>query len=105
MVTMRDLVTEVAERCEVPKRVADRVVRETVARIETAVINGESVRLLDLGTFKVVTRKAKVARHLVTGEPILVPERAAVKFAPSAGLRRAVAAAAVPRAATNQRAG
>lgn len=105
MLTIRDLVTDIAERCKVPKRVADQVVRETVARIEAAVVDGESVRLLDLGTFKVVTRKARVARHLVTGQPIPVPARAAVKFVPSAGLRRAVAACGTVDVTTGQRAG
>lgn len=61
-------------------------VRYIFARIKRAVAEGQQVRLHHFGTIEARMRKAGVARHLVTGEPIPVAAHRVVKLNPSPAL-------------------
>lgn len=50
----------------------------------------EDVAIQGVGSFTVVTRKARKARNVRTGEPIDVPEHLAVKFKPSANIKNRI---------------
>ena len=52
-------------------------IRHTVLR------HGQDVTLRGLGSFRVVTRKAKKARDINRGVELYLPERKVVKFVPS----------------------
>ncbi len=50
------------------------------AALDEALTNGETIKLPGLGTFKVVTRKARNGRNPATGASIKIPAKKAVKF-------------------------
>ena len=59
------------------------VIKETLAK-------GETVRLVNFGTFKVVARKARKGRNPRTGEAIDIPAKNVVRFKAGKGLAEAV---------------
>lgn len=58
-----------------------------------ALAAGDDILLRGFGSFKVVTRAARVGRNPQTGESIAVPEHSAVKFKAGRQLSAAVGAA------------
>ena len=56
------------------------VIDHVMGNIQKALKQGEPIYLRGFGTFKIVERKAKVARDLGKNEPLEVPARKIVKF-------------------------
>ncbi len=58
--------------------------------IETALINGEEVKFAGLGTFKFLTKGARMGRNPKTGVPAVISARRVVSFRPSGEFRERV---------------
>ena len=85
-----ELVDDIAALTGVEKAVIRNVLLAHAQSIVTAVENGKTVRLSDLGTFKHSKRKAMTARNPRTGQAYQKPETNAVRFSVSQTLKDAV---------------
>ncbi|MHB1128164.1 MAG: HU family DNA-binding protein [Bacillota bacterium] len=68
-----DLVSSVAEKAEITKKDAERVVSAVFNSIEDALSKGDKVQLVGFGTFEVKDRAARTGRNPKTGEEISIP--------------------------------
>ena len=82
-----ELINAVSERTEITKTLAKDVIETLVDVISQTLENGEKVSLIELGTFKPVTRKAKTARNPKTGATVNVPEKKTAVFKASKALK------------------
>ena len=79
----QELLRRVAERTGLSVKKVGEVYDEIVNAIKDAVVNGEPIRVGDIGIIKPVVRAARKARNPQTGEIIEVPEHKTIKFKPS----------------------
>ena len=82
----KELIALVAERANMPATTAGKVYDAVFEVLTEEIIKG-GVRIDAFGTFKVATKKERVAKNPRTGEEVKVPARKAVKFAPAAALK------------------
>ncbi|MGQ9610366.1 MAG: HU family DNA-binding protein [bacterium] len=87
--TKADLVAKVSET-GITKKQAAAAVEATIAAVKEALAKGESVRLVDFGTFSVKTRKARTGRNPRTGKALKIPAKKVPTFSPGKGLKEAV---------------
>jgi DNA-binding protein HU-beta len=85
-----DLVAAVAEDAQIGKDKAAAAVESVIKQIQSALLEGQEVRLPGFGNFKVADRKATTARNPRTGEEVKVPASKVAKFAPAKGLKEAL---------------
>jgi DNA-binding protein HU-beta len=85
--TKVDLIEQVAQKTELPKRDVERVLEAAIAAVQQALAHGEKVSLTGLGVFTVADRKARLARNPKTGAQVEVPARKAAKFKPAKELK------------------
>jgi len=96
--TKRELAQLIAERGEVPQKLADWAVESVLEGIAGALERGEPVSLAGFGKFSVAERAARQARDPRTGAAIDVPARLVPRFSPAAALKETVARAGAPAA-------
>ena len=95
MKTSKELIKEIAIKATTKDRkVTQAEAKEELDRvigcIVDAIVSGDGVRLMGLGTFTVEDKPAHVARNPRTGEMVQVPAKKAPKFKISASLKDAV---------------
>ncbi len=88
--TKADLVARISEEAGISKKAANAALDSVISAIHDVLKKGEKIRLSDLGTFAVVTRKARKGVNPRTGKPIKIPETKAPKFSAAKALRDAV---------------
>ncbi len=88
--TKADLVEEVANATGLTKRDVGVVVDLLLETISKALSDQEHIELRGFGSFKVKTRKARVARNPRTGERVNVPEKLVPYFKASRELVKLV---------------
>ncbi|MDN5343980.1 MAG: DNA-binding protein HU-beta [Clostridia bacterium] len=86
-----DLVASVAEKAELTKKEAEKVVNAVLASIEEALAQGDKVQLVGFGTFEIKERAARVGRNPRTGEEIEIAATRAPVFKAGKALKDAVA--------------
>ena len=59
--------------------------------IAQSLINGEEVKFTGLGTFKILSKPARIGRNPKTGVPAVISARRVVSFRPSESFRKKVA--------------
>ena len=88
--TKRDIVARITAEIGLPASTVSKVVQQTLdAIIESLAADGR-IELRDFAVFEVCRRKARKARNPRTGEVVMVPDRAAVKFTPGKEMSRRV---------------
>jgi DNA-binding protein HU-beta len=85
-----DLVAAVAADAQLSKDKAAVAVEAVIKHIQSALLEGNEVRLPGFGNFKVMDRKATTARNPRTGETVPVPASKVAKFSPAKGLKEAL---------------
>lgn len=85
-----ELVSQVAEKAEVTKKEAEKVIGAVFASIEEALEKGHKVQLVGFGTFEVRERAARTGRNPKTGEEITIAAAKVPAFKPGKALRDAV---------------
>ncbi len=85
--TKVDLIEQVAQKTELPKKDVERVLEAAISAVQQALAHGEKVSLTGLGVFTVADRKARLARNPKTGAQVEVPARKAAKFKPAKELK------------------
>jgi len=86
----RDLVSDVAAKGKISKRIAADAIKTTVESITDALRKGDRVELRGLGTFSIARRQARSGRNPQTGEPTHILARNVAKFTPGSTLKKAV---------------
>lgn len=59
--------------------------------IEQSLVNGEEVKITGLGTFKILSKSARIGRNPKTGVPAVISARRVASFRPSDDFRKKVA--------------
>lgn len=85
-----DFVNMVADKAGVSKKDTKIMVDAVFSAVSEVLGEGDSVNLTPFGKFEVVTRAARTGRNPQTGESLEIPEKKAVKFKPSKGLKEYV---------------
>ena len=88
--TKPELVRELAEDFEMPRRQVAEIVEAMLEKFTAVLKSGDKVQLTPFGQIKVRDRAARIARNPQTGEPVKVPARRVLRFLPSRALKEAV---------------
>ncbi|MGO9566709.1 MAG: HU family DNA-binding protein [Desulfomonilaceae bacterium] len=83
-----ELIDKVAKDAEISKKAAASVLDALVGVIRDSLSNEKGqIRIADLGTFKVVQRKARNGRNPRTGQRMNIPAGNIARFVPSRALK------------------
>jgi len=85
-----DLVDVLAQTAGISKGQAAKAFDAIVVRTVEALLNGERVTVLGLGTMTVVQHRSRTGRNPRTGAVMTIAARKAVKFSASLDLRESV---------------
>lgn len=85
-----ELVDSVAEKAEVTKKEAEKVVNAVFASISEALAAGDKVQLVGFGTFEVRERAARTGRNPQTGNTIEIAAAKVPAFKAGKALKDAV---------------
>lgn len=85
-----ELISEVAQKTDMTKKDADKVVNAFFATVETALKAGNKVQLIGFGTFEVRERQARKGRNPQTGQEISIPATKVPAFKAGKALKDAV---------------
>ena len=88
--TKAELVIKLAEKHNLSKAEAERVLKDVFRLISEALDKGERVHIPGFGTFTVKERAERKGRNPRTGEPMVIPARKVVAFKPSKALKTEV---------------
>ena len=89
-VTFVEIVDIIAESTSTSKRVCELFLRELFSTISQALIDGETVKVKGIGTFKVVKVKPRKSVDVTTGESINIESHSKMSFTPDKSLADAV---------------
>ena len=76
--TKAQILKELAEKCDLPKKTVVEVVETLVGLAYTEAKNGFTIP--GLGKLVLVNRKARMGRNPATGEPIHIPAKTVLRF-------------------------
>ena len=85
--TKADLVEQVARSVKLTKKDVGVIVDHLLDEVSRALASGQHVEIRGFGSFKVKTRKERLARNPRTGEAVQVPEKQVPYFKASRELR------------------
>lgn len=85
--TKSELIKAIAEHGELSRADAEIALMAVQHSITEALTRGDRITLPGFGTFKLVETAARTGRNPQTGEPIDIPAKRKVKFAPSDKLK------------------
>ena len=91
--TKSELVRELAEEHELPRKQVGELVEALFDRITAVLKSGDKVALTPFGVFRIRDRAARMARNPQTGEPVHVPAKRVLKFTAGRELKEAVGTA------------
>jgi DNA-binding protein HU-beta len=86
-----ELISSVAEKAEVTKKEAEKMVNAVFASLEEALSSGDKVQLVGFGTFEVKERAARTGRNPKTGVEISIPATKVPVFKAGKQLKDSVA--------------
>jgi|SRR6185312_5190977 DNA-binding protein HU-beta len=88
-----ELVRELAEEFELPRRQVDELLTGMLDKITDVLKSGDKVQLTPFGQFKVRDRAARIGRNPMTGEPVKIPAKRVLRFLAGRALKEAVGTA------------
>ncbi len=88
--TKKELITNVATETGCTKKDVEAVVSAMTSVVTDALVAGDKVYLVGLGTFETAERASRVGRNPQTGETMTIAARKAPKFKASKTLKDAV---------------
>jgi len=89
-ISSQEMVDQIAARLSVSKRVAEEFLKSLFAEIEEALLKGESVKIKNLGTFKMQWNEPRKSVNVQTGEVFTIEGYNKVTFTPDTELKEAV---------------
>lgn len=91
--TKAELVEKIAEEAGITKKAANSVLRAFVGAVHSKLTSEDgSIKVANLGTFRIVDRKARIGVNPRTGQRMTIPARRSPGFTPSKALRATVPA-------------
>jgi nucleoid DNA-binding protein len=90
--TKAQIVEEIVQKTGLTKKDVAETVDQFLRAISETLADGKHLEIRGFGTFKVKSRKARMARNPRTGDPVPVPERNVPVFKVSKELKDMVAA-------------
>ena len=90
MANKKDLTDAIANATGKTKKDSRIILEAMLSVMSKSLEKGESVKLLNFGTFKVVHREARVGRNPQNGDKIDIPAKNVVKFKAGKALKEAV---------------
>lgn len=85
--TKTEMIVELAERTDLSKVDAEKVLKAFIETVEDTLAKGEKIQLTGFGTFEVIERAAREGRNPKTGESMSIPETKSPKFKPGKSLK------------------
>lgn len=89
-VTFPELVEQVAQYANTSKRMSELFLKELFATISQSLIDGESVKVKGIGTFKLAEVSPRKSVDVNTGEEIEIPGHKKLSFAPDKDMAEAI---------------
>lgn len=89
-ITFPELVDRIAEITKTSKRVSELFLKELFGVIKERLEQGETVKIKNLGTFKVIEIATRKSVNVNTGEEMEIPSHRRVSFTPDKSLAEAV---------------
>ena len=89
-ISIQEITDELSAKLNITKRVAEDFVKMLFGTIEEALLNGNSVKVKDLGVFKLQSLEARKSVNVQTGEEIIIPGYTKVNFTPETSLKELV---------------
>ncbi|MFZ4581514.1 MAG: HU family DNA-binding protein [Paludibacter sp.] len=89
-ISSQEMVEQIATKLSVSKRVAEEFLKSLFSEIEEALLKGESVKIKNLGTFKMQWNEPRKSVNVQTGEVIIIDGYNKVTFTPDSDLKEAV---------------
>lgn len=88
--TKYELISEMSRLSGLTKADAERALEAYLQAVETALKNGEEVKLIGFGSFITTRKEATIGRNPKTGETMNIPARTVPKFRPGKQLKEAI---------------
>ncbi len=88
--TKAGLISEIASKTEVPKKLVDQLLKSFIRNIRRTLEEDSKIRIPALGTFSVVQKAERNSHSILTGAKIKIPAIKAPRFRPSKSLKEAV---------------
>lgn len=85
-----ELIEILADKSDLSKAAAGRVLETLIDTIQTAVKKGDSVTLVGFGTFKAVKRAARVGKNPQTGDKLKIAAATVPRFSAGAKFKAVV---------------
>ena len=76
----QELVANIAERTELSKKDAEKVLKAFIDTVSEELAKGEKIQLVGFGTFEVADRPAREGRNPKTGEKTSIAAKRVPKF-------------------------
>lgn len=86
-VTSRELATSVTEKLGISHRNAAEIVDTLFSTLKSTLTSGESIKLVNFGSFIVREKSPRRGRNPQTGESMMITKRHMITFRPSRQLR------------------
>ncbi|MCL2538447.1 MAG: integration host factor subunit alpha [Alphaproteobacteria bacterium] len=90
-ITRADLAESVRQTAGLSGAESYKLVDLFFAEVSESLVRGEEVKILGLGTFKILEKKERMGRNPRTGESAIISARKTISFRPSAEFRSKVA--------------
>ncbi|MBR3511177.1 MAG: HU family DNA-binding protein [Alphaproteobacteria bacterium] len=90
-ITRIDLANALKERFGLTSVDSYKMIDIIFDEIEQSLIHGEEVKITGFGTFKILSKSARIGRNPKTGIPAVISARRVTSFHPSAEFRKQVA--------------
>ena len=89
-ITRIDLANALRNRFGLTAADSYRMIDIIFDEIEQSLINGEDVKITGFGTFKILSKSARIGRNPRTGVPAVISARRVASFRPSSDFRKIV---------------
>lgn len=88
--TKQDLIAIVAEKTDITKAEATKVVEEVINAITASLADGDDVQIAGFGKFAVRNRAERTGKNPRTGEKIVIPATKTPAFVAGKALKEAI---------------
>ena len=86
----KQLAGKVAQKMDLSKAEAEKIIDATLDSISEALVAGEKVRLVGFGNFIIRKRKGRIGRNPQTGAQITIGETRSPGFVPGINLKKVI---------------
>ena len=89
-VTRKELSTSITLKLGIPYRHSSEIVDIVFSNLKSTLVSGESIKLVNFGSFIVHKKSPRRGRNPQTGESMMITKRHMITFRPSRQLRESL---------------